>query len=313
VVNLVRAPLSCALADDLRGAVAVIGNLDGVHKGHQALLDAARGLADELNAPLAAVTFEPHPRLVFQPEAPPFILTPLGIKAELLGRFGADRVFALPFNETFYTLTPEAFVTNVLKETLGLRGVVTGSDFQFGAGRSGTSETLARIAGEIGLRYEAITPVGGGELKYSSSDARSALREGRPGDAAKVLGYSWFTEGEVCEGRKLARTLGFPTANISLGKVIRPLYGVYAIEAELDGQRFPAIANMGVRPTVDGTEERLEVHLFDWDGALYGKTLRCHFAHFIREERRMDGLDALKAQITADSTEARRFFGLSAA
>lgn len=289
--------------------VAVMGNFDGVHRGHQALIEEARKLAGRLGRPLAAVTFEPHPRRVFNPDAPPFILTPLNAKAGLLEHYGCAEVFALPFNEELHRQTPDEFISGVLHDTLGLAGVVTGKDFQFGKGRSGSSSTLAEIAGHLGMHYEAIEPVGTEDEKFSSSQARDALREGKPRTAHDILGRDWFLDGEVTEGRKLARQLGFPTANIALGDVLRPLYGVYAVRAEVDGETFPAIANIGVRPTVDGKEERLEVHLFDWDGDLYGKTLRCHFVDFIREERPMDGLEALKAQIAKDSEEARRILG----
>nr|WP_305888877.1 bifunctional riboflavin kinase/FAD synthetase [Parvularcula maris] len=293
------------MAEPLRGAVAVMGNLDGVHLGHQTLIAEAKKVAEEMGRPLAAVTFEPHPRRVFNPDAPPFLLTPLEVKAELLEEAGCEHIFALPFIPELYKQSPDAFVRGVLAETLGLSGIVTGQDFQFGKDRAGSSETLAKIAGEVGMTYRAIEPVGEGEQKHSSSTARGALREGRPGDAKAVLGRDWFVRGEVVRGRELARTLGFPTANVVLGDVIRPKYGVYACQAVVDGNTHGAVTNIGIRPTVDGKEERLEVHLFDFDGDLYGKTIDCHFIRFIREERKMDGLDALKAQIAKDSEAAR--------
>lgn len=309
-MSLVRAPLACGLAANLRGRVAVMGNLDGVHRGHQALIERGKALAGRLGRPLAAVTFEPHPRRVFRPDAPPFVLTPLPVKAELLERFGCETVFALPFNEQLFRQTPDEFITGVLHEGLGLAGIVTGRDFQFGAGRLGTSDTLAEIAGHLGIHYEAIAPVGSSTEKFSSSRVRDHLAAGRPADARHVLGFDWFLDGEVVEGRRLARTLGFPTANVVLGDVIRPLYGVYAVRAEIAGRLFPAIANIGIRPTVDGREERLEIHLFDWQGDLYGRVLRCHVVEFIREERPMGGLDALKAQIAEDCLVARRILGV---
>lgn len=283
----------------------MLGNLDGVHKGHQALLKAGQEMANDVGAPLAAVTFEPHPRRVFNKDAPPFVLTPLAAKAELLEKAGAEHVFALPFIPELSSQTPEEFVRRTLYDTLGLKGILTGEEFQFGKGRAGDPAALAKLAKPLGMTAKAIAPVGKGEQKFSSSQAREALRQGKPQAAAEVLGYQWFLDGTVSEGRKLARQLGFPTANIVLGDVLRPLYGVYAVMAELGDQSFPAIANIGVRPTVDGQEERLEVHLFDWDGDLYGKALRCRFVQFLREERPMDGLDALKAQIAEDCLAAR--------
>ncbi len=308
-MSLIRAPLACALDDAHRGAVAVMGNFDGVHRGHRTLIDQATVLADRLGKTLAAVTFEPHPRQVFNPDAPPFILTPLQAKAELLQQAGCEKVFALPFQEELYRQRPDEFVNGVLHGVLGLSGIVTGKDFQFGKGREGSSETLAEIAGHLGIHYEAVEPVGTTDDKFSSSQARAALREGNPKAAREVLGYDWFLDGEVAKGRELARTLGFPTANVVLGDVLRPLYGVYAVRAEVEGKTLPGVANIGVRPTVDGKEERLEVHLFDWDGDLYGKPMRCRFVDFIREERPMAGLDALKAQIALDSARARDMLG----
>jgi riboflavin kinase/FMN adenylyltransferase len=155
------------------------------------------------------------------------------------------------------------------------------------------------------MTYRAIKPVGSSKQKHSSSTARQALREGRPDDARAVLGRDWFVRGEVVRGRELARTLGFPTANVVLGDVLRPQYGVYACRAVVDGETYSAVTNIGLRPTVDGKEERLEVHLFGFDGDLYGKTIDCHFVRFIREERKMAGLDALKAQIAKDSEAAK--------
>ncbi|MEM9810410.1 MAG: bifunctional riboflavin kinase/FAD synthetase [Pseudomonadota bacterium] len=305
-MTLIRVPLACGLAEHYRDHVAVMGNFDGVHRGHQALLQETRALAVSLGKPLGAVVFEPHPRRVFQPDAPPFLLSPLNVKADLLKAHGVDTVFALSFQKELYQQSPEAFVRGVLHETLGLAGLATGKDFQFGKGRAGSSETLAAIASDLGITYRAIEPIGEGEDKFSSSQARQALREGDMDKARNVLGYDWFVDGTVGEGRKLARTLGFPTANVALGDVLRPLYGVYAVRADIDGMSYGGVANIGVRPTVDGKEERLEVHLFDFEGDLYGKTMRTHFLGFIREERPMAGLDALQDQIAKDSTAARK-------
>ena len=305
-MSLIRTPLACQLEDAHRGTVAVLGNFDGVHRGHRMLIGEAKALADQLGKPLTAVTFEPHPRRAFDAEAAPFILTPIAAKAELLSEAGCEKVFALPFIEELYRQSPHEFIDSVLHKVLGLSGIVTGKDFQFGRGREGSSETLAEIAGGLGLTYKAVEPVGASDEKYSSSQARDAIRNGNPKAAREILGYDWFLDGTVADGRRLARTLGFPTANIALGDVLRPLYGVYAVLADVDGVSLPGVANIGVRPTVDGKEERLEVHLFDWDGDLYGKTLRCRFVDFIREERAMAGLDALKAQIAEDSAAARK-------
>ncbi len=305
-MTLIHAPLSCDVTDEHRGSFAVMGNFDGVHRGHQALIAEAKAMADHEGKRLSAVVFEPHPRRFFKPDEAPFLLTPLSAKAELLERFGVETVFALPFGPDLREQSPETFVRKILHQVLGLSGVATGQDFQFGAGRSGSSETLAKTAESFGMAYHAIAPIGDSDEKFSSSQARQALREGDVARANEVLGYPWFVDGQIGEGRRLARTLGFPTANVTLGDVLRPLYGVYAVRAEVEGQTYGGVANIGVRPTVDGKEERLEVHLFDFDGDLYGTTMRTSFIGFIREERAMDGLDALKAQIAKDSDEARK-------
>ncbi|MEM7739777.1 MAG: bifunctional riboflavin kinase/FAD synthetase [Pseudomonadota bacterium] len=305
-MTLLHAPLSCDLTDEHRGTFAVMGNFDGVHRGHQALIAEAKRAAEGLKRPLSAVVFEPHPRRFFKPDDNPFSLTPLDAKAELLAKFGVEKVFALPFGEELRAQTPDDFVRKILHQVLGLSGVATGQDFQFGAGRSGSSGTLAATAEKLGMHYQAIAPIGDTDEKFSSSQARQALRQGNISRATEVLGYPWFVDGQVVEGRRLARTLGFPTANITLGDVLRPLYGVYAVRAEVDGESYRGVANIGVRPTVDGKEERLEVNLFDFDGDLYGKDMRTSFIGFIREERAMDGLDALKAQIAKDADDARR-------
>lgn len=305
-MTLIHAPLSCDVTDEHRGSFAVMGNFDGVHRGHQTLIAEAKTIADREGKRLSAVVFEPHPRRFFKPDEAPFLLTPLNAKAALLERFGVETVFALPFGPDLREQSPETFVRKILHQVLGLSGVATGQDFQFGAGRSGSSETLAKTAEGFGMAYHAIAPIGDSDEKFSSSQARQALRAGDVARANEVLGYPWFVDGQIGEGRRLARTLGFPTANVTLGDVLRPLYGVYAVQVDVEGQAYGGVANIGVRPTVDGKEERLEVHLFDFDGDLYGKAMRTSFIGFIREERAMDGLDALKAQIAKDSEEARK-------
>ena len=304
-MSLVRAPLACPLRDALRGAVAVLGNLDGVHRGHRVLIDAARALAEREGAPLAAVTFEPHPRRAFDPDAPPFLLTTLEQKADLLAEAGCAHVFALPFGPPLAGLSPDAFVRDVLADTLGLRGVVVGNDFRFGAKRAGDAPGLIALAGAVGMTAEAVS-VAGGAQKWSSTTARQALRDGDPQAAASVLGRPFAVRGTVIEGRRLARTMDFPTANLDLGPYVRPAYGVYAVTARLPGgQSAGGVANIGVRPTVDGETERLEAHLFDWSGDLYGAEVEVALQAFIRPERPFDGIDALRAQIASDADAAR--------
>ena len=311
--GLVRAPLACPLAEERRGTVAVLGNLDGVHKGHQALIAEAGRLARALGAPLSAVTFEPHPRRVFDPDAAPFLLTMLGQKADILRGLGCGSVLALPFTRELSGLSPEAFVADVLGGVLGLRGVVVGDDFRFGAKRAGDADALASLGAASGIEVRALGVEGAGEgegaEKFSSTTARQALREGRPRDAAAVMGRPFAVAGTVLEGRRLARQLDFPTANVALGDLVRPAYGVYAVEADAAGATHPGIANLGVRPTVDGETELLEAHLFGFDGDLYGREVTVRLLDFLRPERRFDGVDALRSQIARDVEAARASHG----
>ncbi|MEM9234880.1 MAG: riboflavin kinase, partial [Pseudomonadota bacterium] len=216
--EIVHVPLNCVLAPPYRGAVAVIGNVDGVHRGHQELIKQGVAAAKAAEAPSAVVVFDPHPRQAFDPGTPPFILMRLPTKAQILGELGVRFLFVLPFIEALYTQTPETFVKHTLGEIMGVKGIVTGTDFRFGAGRSGDIDALARLAAEIGMSTHAIEPVliPDGE-KYSSSAIRQALRDGDPQTATRLLGRPFIIHDEVLEGRKLARTLDFPTANIDLG------------------------------------------------------------------------------------------------
>lgn len=306
--KIIRVPLECPLAPANRGAMAVIGNLDGIHLGHQELVYKAVAIAEKAGAPAAVVVFDPHPRKVFQPSAPPFILTQIETKARLLYRLGIDLLYVLPFNDQLRTQTPETFVKHTLGEIMGLSGMITGTDFRFGAGRSGDVKALMRLATEAGMTAHAIEPViaPGGE-KFSSSNIRQALREGHPEEAVRMLDRPFAIRGEVIEGKKLARTLDFPTANISLGDYVRPKYGVYAVTLIHDDQRYPGVANIGVRPTVGGATELLEVHMFQFEGDLYGETVEVELHSFLRPEEKFDGLDALKAQIAKDTADARQW------
>ncbi|ADM08607.1 riboflavin biosynthesis protein RibF [Parvularcula bermudensis HTCC2503] len=312
IAEVLHAPLECDVAAPYRGAVSVIGNLDGVHRGHQALIGRAKERAEAASRPLAVTVFDPHPRRVFSPEGPPFLLTKLETKAEILGSLGVDYVFVLPFNDYLRTQTPETFVRHTLAERLGLHTIITGTDFRFGAGRSGDCTALARHAAASGMQAEAISPVlAPGTEKYSSSGIRAALQAGDPQKAARWLGRPWSILGTVEQGRQLARTLDFPTANISLGPYVRPKFGVYATSTLIDGERVPGVANIGVRPTVDGTAEWLEVHLFDVAADLYGRALDTQFLAFLRPEQKFDGIDALKAQIATDGALARNIHAQS--
>ncbi len=294
-----------------RGSVAALGNFDGVHAGHRAVLNHAAALAAQLDAPVSAAVFKPHPRRFFKPDTAPFRLMSDAQRVRALEEAGAARVFAIPFDRELAGMTPEAFVERVLAGRLGLRGVVTGADFRFGKDRAGGAEALRTIGAAFGITAETAPEIRAEARKVSSTGVREALQAGDAEGASKLLGRPFAIEGEVIHGDRRGRTLGFPTANIALGDYLRPAFGVYAVRARIDGETVwrPGVANLGRRPTVDGADERLEAHLFDFHGDLYGRTLEVALDAFIRGERRFDGLEALTAQIAADSATARARYG----
>ncbi|MGE0722925.1 MAG: bifunctional riboflavin kinase/FAD synthetase [Alphaproteobacteria bacterium] len=290
------------------GAVVALGNFDGVHRGHQAVLARTRAIAAELGAPAGVLTFEPHPRQLFRPDDPPFRLTTFRIKARLIEALGLDVLYALAFDRAFSERTAESFIADVLVGGFGVRHVVAGPDFVFGHRRQGSMTLLAERGRGLGFGVTAVEPVTAATGRVSSSRVRTLLQEGRPAEAAALLGRPWEVEGRVEAGHRRGRTIGFPTANLALGDSLRPATGVYAVEARLDAPEAPAwcgVANFGRRPTVDGTSEWLEVHLFDFAGDLYGKHLRVGFREYLRGERKFDGLPALTAQIAEDAARAR--------
>jgi riboflavin kinase/FMN adenylyltransferase len=291
--------------------IAAIGNFDGVHLGHAMLIARTATFAAENRASAAAVVFEPHPRRFFRPDEPPFLLTTSGQRERLLVGAGARRVFPIPFDAALAALSPADFVSNVLKARLGLAGVVTGAEFRFGAGRSGDAESLARLAREAGLFSLIVEPqaVSDGEEKIGSSAIRSAIAAGDMRAAAAMLGREWSVEGVVEKGAQLGRTLGFPTANLTLGDLIEPRRGVYAVRVFIDGIARSGVANFGRRPTVGETSPLLETHVFDFAGDLYGKAIAVSFVAQLRDEAKFPSLDALKAQIAEDSKASRAILG----
>jgi len=302
------------LSPEMRGAVVALGNFDGVHRGHRAVIGRAQSIAADLGAPAAVLTFEPHPRSVFRPDDPPFRLTPFRIKARLMEGLGLDALFVQHFDAAFSSLTAEQFVDQVLVRDLGVRHVVAGYDFVFGHKRGGNLDLL-RTKGEVlGFGVTEVRPVidGAGEV-FSSTRVRQALEAGDPLLAGEILGHPFEIEGRVEHGDKRGRTIGFPTANVEVGEYQRPRFGVYAVRAGIDlgGNTVwhGGVANLGRRPTVGGTVERLEVHLFDVDGDLYGRHLRVQLLHFLRPEMKFAGIDQLKAQIAADAEAARAMLG----
>ena len=298
------------LPDDARGATLALGNFDGVHLGHATVLRAAH--AARPDAPLAVLTFEPHPREVFRPDDPPFRLTLSAERADALAALGCTLLYELSFNHVFSLMMAETFVSEVLHQGLGARHLTTGVDFAFGHRRGGDAEYLAVRAEALGMgvtRVPALTDAGG---PLSSTRIRRALQDGYPERATDELGRPWAIRGEVAHGDKRGRTIGFPTANVALGRHLEPARGVYAVTVRLaDGTIYDGVANIGRRPTVSaGPESRLEVNLFDFAGDIYGAEITVALIAYIRPEVRFSGLDALKTQIAADAAEARRLLML---
>ena len=298
------------LPPDPKGCVVALGNFDGVHLGHQAVIAEAGCQAHAMDANFAVMTFEPHPRLLFQPDLAPFRLTPFRVKTRLIEQMGADICLMQHFDAAFAAHSAQSFVTDLLVKHLGARGVVVGHDYVFGQKRQGNPEFLRRMGQELGFAVTVIDPVTTTEGQiYSSTQVRRHLTEGRPRDAALLLGRPWEIEGRVEHGDKRGRTIGFPTANISLEDYQRPACGVYAVRVGLglgaDLVWHSGVANFGHRPTFDKTDELLEVHILDYSGDLYGRHLRVQMVDFIRPEQKFAGLDELKRQIHHDASHAR--------
>jgi riboflavin kinase / FMN adenylyltransferase len=291
---------------DARGATVALGNFDGVHLGHASVIRAAH--AARPDAPLAVLTFEPHPREVFRPDDPPFRLTLSPERADALAGLGVDLLYELRFNHDFSLMTAEDFVRQVLHEGFGARHLVSGQDFAFGHRRGGDTGFLAGRAESLGMGLTLVPPVTDGQGPLSSTRIRRVLQDGYPERATAELGRPWTIRGIVSHGDKRGRTIGFPTANVALGRHLEPARGVYAVTIRLaDGTTHNGVANIGRRPTVNaGPESRLEVNLFDFSDDLYGTDITVALHAFIRSEVKFSGLDALKAQIAADAQEAMR-------
>ena len=308
---------SDSLSPDDRGASAAIGNFDGVHLGHQSVIDIARMSAEALAAPLGVVTFEPHPREVFAPEAPAFRLMNAAAKASRLASLGVERLYQIGFGPALAHLTPQAFASEILRDRLGLRHVVVGQDFCFGKGRAGTVADLERFGADMGFGVTVAPLIESAGQDVSSSRIRAALSEGRPEDACAMLGHLHRIEGTVIHGYQRGRTLGYPTANMSLDGLHLPMFGVYAVEVTVrDGPHagsYQGAASVGVRPMFGGGERpNIETFVFDFDGDLYGATLSVGLVSFLRPEAKFSDLDALVAQMGADCDTARKILNARA-
>jgi riboflavin kinase/FMN adenylyltransferase len=311
-----------------RGAVVAIGNFDGVHLGHRALIAQAKAQAEAHRRPLAVLSFEPHPQEYFQllhqeggltPAGPEcFRLTPLRAKARLLADLGVDALFALTFDAEMARRSPQDFVENVLVKGLGISGAVVGHDFEFGQRRAGNLAVLSHMGEMEGFSVTAFdTVTASGDEKISSTLIRQLLKQARPEEAARLLGHAWAVEARVEHGDARGRTMGFPTANMHLGHCLAPAFGVYAVRVNiLEGDRAVArhdgVANFGIRPMYQVNVPLMETHLFDFHGDLYGKYLSVELIQYIRPEAKFPSLEALIAQIAADAAKAREILAKTA-
>lgn len=290
----------------MRGAVVGLGNFDGVHLGHQAILRECVQAAKRLKVVPAVMTFFPHPREFFAREARPLRLQSFRQKMEAFEEAGIEAAFVVRFNTRFASLTAEEFVAQVLGREVGALHVVTGYNFAFGKGRGGDTAYLAQAAGAQGIGFTSCSPVMSAEgVVVSSSGIRALLAEGKVKPAEALLGRGYSIEGRVIHGDKRGRDIGYPTANIAMGELFRPRYGVYAVRMMVGGEVFAGMANLGVRPMFEVKEPLLEVHAFDMREDLYGKRVRVELVDFIREEAYFDSLDALKSRIAKDEAVAR--------
>ena len=291
-----------------KGACVAFGAFDGVHRGHQRVIGLAAEAAQRLQVPLGVVSFEPHPWRWFHPDDPPFLLGTPNQQSRWFQELGAERHYVLPFDDHLAGLSAEQFAQEALAEGLGIRHIVVGFDATFGRGRTGDGDLLARLGGDLGFGVTIASPVSDKHgLKLSSTAARRALQAGDPKTAADILGRPFAIEGVVAPGRRLGRTLGFPTANVPLRDYVRPRLGIYATRTRLlDGRVLDGVSSIGTNPTVGPVEPRLEVWLFDFDGDLYGQSIETELIVYLRPEKKFANVDAMVLQVKADAEAARR-------
>ncbi|WP_108814472.1 bifunctional riboflavin kinase/FAD synthetase [Loktanella sp. Alg231-35] len=293
-----------------RGAAAAIGNFDGVHIGHQAVIDLTREAAEATNAPLGIMTFEPHPRSYFSKDSAPFRLMNAEARANRLAKLGVEKLYEVPFNASLANLTPRDFAQTIIADQLGLAHIVVGADFCFGQGRAGTVDHLIAFGKEMGFGVTVAPIVALDNGNVSSTAIRKALSDGNPRDAAAMLGHWHRIEGEVIRGDQRGRELGYPTANMSITGLHPPRFGVYAVKVDvLDGPHkgtYDGAASIGVRPMFGENIPNCETFIFDFKGDLYGATLSVALVDFLRPELKFDGLDALIVQMDDDCSKARK-------
>lgn len=293
---------------EAQNSVVVIGNFDGVHRGHLALLDRAKVLAAEKNTSVSVLTFEPHPRKLFRPDNPPFRLTPPLVKAWRLETLGVESLFSIGFDWDFASQSAESFVQDILIDGLKAAHVVVGYNFRFGQLRKGEPATIEAAGIPVTVIDEVVEE---GDAKISSSQIRQALRHGRINEANKLLGWNWEMRGEVVKGDQRGRELGYPTANFQLGDMVHPSYGVYAARVQIEGEdewRSAAI-NIGIKPMFEVSQAEVESYIFDFDRDIYGKTIRVQPVQFLRGEAKFESVDELITQMDKDCAQARDILG----
>jgi riboflavin kinase/FMN adenylyltransferase len=307
-----RLTLAGGVPDTLRGSVVALGNFDGFHLGHQAVVARAVARAFHERRPVIVATFDPHPVRHFKPDVPPFRLSTLDQRERLFAHAGADAMLVFEFDSSLAAMDAEQFVAKVLAQRIGAAGIITGDDFTFGKGRTGDVALLKRVGQAHGLAAEAVSQVLVDGTRASSGRVRDALIAGDAATATRMLSRPYAIEGVVQPGDRRGRELGYPTANLTLGDYQRPRYGIYAVRVTLDdGTEHPGVASLGVRPTFEPPTELLEAHLFDASHDLYGRKIEVALHAFLRDEARFDSLEALIVQMRDDEAEARRLLGVS--
>ena len=300
------------LPEALRGSIVALGNFDGFHLGHQAVVNRAIALGFHERRSVIVATFDPHPVRFFKPDVPPFRLTSLDQRERLFAHAGADAMLVFRFDAELASMDADAFVAEILARRLGVAGVVTGDDFSFGKGRTGDVDLLRKLGEQYGVRAEAVAQVMIDGERVSSGRIREALAAGDPGTATHLLTRPFAVEAVVERGDGRGHALGFPTANVSLGRYQRPAYGIYAVRIRLDdNSEHSGVASFGVRPTFEEGEEYLETFIFDWEGDLYDRTIEIGLIAYLRPEAKFDSVEALVEQMRKDEAEARRLLAIA--
>jgi riboflavin kinase / FMN adenylyltransferase len=300
----------CNLRPKHAGCVLTIGNFDGVHRGHQAVLGRLQEQANQLGLPSCVMVFEPQPLEFFAHDNAPARISRLRDKYEAIAALNIDRLLCVRFNHAFAELSAADFIEQILVHKLAVRFLVIGDDFRFGLHRCGDFALLVEAGRQHGFQVLSTDTLLHDQQRVSSTLLRNALRDGRLADTEQMLGHPYTMTGRVAHGAKLGRTIGFPTANIHLKRRVVPIQGVYAVQVVMDGVSHFGVANIGFRPTVNGTRSQLEVHIFDFKNDLYGKQLQIRVCHKLRDEQKFPSFPALQTQITMDARQARQWFGL---